>query len=70
MFYLVFKLGATYDDIEGICYTLNMKRSAFPLLLSVFVDYWLDQVSLLIFMQVFTATLITLLARTTSKLIL
>ena len=65
MFYLVFKLGATYGDIEGICYPLNMRSSAFPVFLSVFVDYWLDQLSLLIFMQVFTATLITLFAHTT-----
>ena len=53
-----------------VCYPLNTKSSAFPLFLSVFVDYWLDQVSLLIFMQVFTATLITLFAHTTPKLIL
>ena len=47
-----------------VCYPLNMTSSDFPLLLSAFVDYWLDQV--LIFMQEFTATLITLLAHTTS----
>ena len=53
-----------------VCYPLNMENSAFSLFLSVFVDFWLDQVSLLIFMQVFTATLITLFAHTKSKLVL
>ena len=76
MFELVFKLGATNHDIElRYEYGLNMKssRSAFPLFLSVFVAYWLDQLSLLIFVQVFTATLLILFAHrcsTTSQLIL
>ena len=49
------------------------KLSAVPLFLSVFIGCWLEQLSLLIFIQVFTATLLILFAHTcstTSQLIL
>ena len=49
------------------------KLSAVPLFLSVFMGYWLQQLSLLILVQVFTATLLILFAHTfssTSQLIL
>ena len=59
MFDFVFKfIGATYGNIEGIHYLLNMKSSDFPLFLSVFVDYWLDRLLLIFFMEVSTATLL------------
>ena len=51
--------------------TTEYGKLCFPFIsLSVFVDNLLDQVSLLIFMQVFSAPLITLFAHTASKLIL
>ena len=51
--------------------TTEYEKLSFPFIsLSVFVDNLLDQVSLLIFMLVFTAPLITLFAHTASKLIL
>ena len=51
--------------------TTEYEKLCFPFIsLSVFVDNLLDQVSPLIFMQVFTAPLITLFAHTTVKPVL
>ena len=69
MFYLIFKLGATFSEIKRYEYGLKLyEKLCFPVFLSVFVDYWLDQLSLLFFMQVSTGTLIILFVFTTSKL--
>ena len=71
VFNLIFELlGATFGDIEGMNMVWIWKA-----LLSLFVDYWLnhDQLSLFIFVQVFTAALLILFAHTrstTSELIL